>query len=71
MHFSARDEMDMVYDHQYARFRKEQSMDCGEQVVDFKVFDVLGDGIIPTVYWIDNRHRVVFIVTGTEAFVLA
>lgn len=71
MHFSALDEMDMIYDHQFARLRKVQTMDCGGQVLEFKVFDVLGDGIIPTVYWVDNRHRVVFIVTGTEAFVLA
>jgi hypothetical protein len=70
IHFSALDEMDMVYDHQYARFRKKQAVDCGGAVLDFKVYDVLGDGIIPTVYWIDNRHRVVFIVTGTEAYVL-
>ncbi len=70
IHFSALDELDMVYDHQYARFRKQQAIDCGDRILDFKVFDVLGDGIIPTVYWVDNRHRVVFIVTGTEAFVL-
>ena len=70
IHFSVLDEMDMVYDHQYARFRKEQAVDCGDRILDFKVFDVLGDGIIPTVYWVDDRHRVVFIVTGTEAFVL-
>ncbi len=71
IHFSAMDEMDMVYDHQYARFRKSKTIDCGQRKIDFKVFDVLGDGIIPTVYWVDKLNRVVFLVTGTEAFVLA
>jgi hypothetical protein len=71
IHFSALDEMDMVYEHQYARYRKTKTMDCGVREVDFKVYDVLGDCIIPTVYWVDGLNRVVFIVTGTEAFVLA
>jgi hypothetical protein len=71
IHFSALDEMDMVYDNQYARFRKHQALDCGTHEIEFKVYDVLGDGIIPTVYWVDDLHRVVFVVTGTEAYVLA
>ncbi len=54
IHFSALDEMDMIYEHQYARFRKKQRIDCGTSNVEFSVFDVLGDGIIPTVYWVDN-----------------
>jgi hypothetical protein len=70
IHFSALDEMDMVYDHQYVRFRKKQLIDCGSRNLEFSVFDVLGDGIIPTVYWVDNFNRVVFIITGVEAYVL-
>jgi hypothetical protein len=70
MHFSALDEMDMIYEHQYARFRKKQVLDCGTSNVEFSVFDVLGDGIIPTVYWVDNFNRVIFIVSGVEAYVL-
>ncbi len=71
IHFSALDEMDMLYEHQYARFRKKQQVDCGATNVEFSVFDVLGDGIIPTVYWVDNFNRVIFIVSGVEAYVLA
>jgi hypothetical protein len=71
IHFSALDEMDMIYAHQYARFRKKQLIDCGTAKVDFSVFDVLGDGIIPTVYWLDNFNRVIFIISGVEAYVLS
>ena len=42
-----------------------------QQIVEFSVFDVLGDGIIPTVYWVDNYNRVIFIVSGVEAYVLS
>lgn len=71
IHFSALDEMDMLYEHQFARFRKKQQIDCGSRTLEFNVFDVLGDGIIPTVYWVDNFNRVIFIVTGVEAYVLS
>ena len=71
IHFSALDEMDMVYEDQYARFRKRQKVDCGQGEVDFFVFDVLGDGILPTVYWVDNLHRVAFIVSGVEAYMIS
>jgi hypothetical protein len=70
IHFSALDEMDMIYEHQYIRLRKYQEIDTGTGRVNFKVFDVLGDGIIPTVYWVDELDRVVFIINGMEAFVL-
>ena len=71
IHFSALDELDMIYEHQYARFRKKQLIDCGKTKVEFTVFDVLGDGIIPTVYWLDNFNRVIFIISGVEAYVLS
>jgi len=71
VHFSALDEMDMMYEHQYARFRKKQQIDCGTSNVEFSVFEVLGDGIIPTVYWVDNFCRVIFIISGVEAYVLS
>jgi hypothetical protein len=70
VHFSALDELDMVYEHQYARFRKKQMVDCGRGPVEFTVIDVLGDGIIPTVYWIDDTNRLVFIVSGVEVYLI-
>lgn len=71
VHFSALDELDMVYEHQYARFRKKQMVDCGRGPVEFTVIDVLGDGIIPTVYWVDDKFRLCFIVTGVEAYMIS
>lgn len=69
-HFSALDEMDMIYAHQYTRLRKYQEIETGSGKVKFKVYDILGDGVIPTVYWVDELDRVVLIINGMEAFVL-
>jgi hypothetical protein len=70
IHFSTLDEMDMIYEHQYIRLRKYQEIDTGSGPENFRVYDVLGDGLIPTVYWVDELDRVVFIINGMEAFVL-
>jgi hypothetical protein len=70
LHFSALDEMDMLYEHQFARYRKKVNVECGLGEVEFSVFDVLGDDIIPTVYWVDDQHRVAFIISGVEAYMI-
>ncbi len=68
--FSTLDEFDMIYDNQSVRFRKNKSIDCGSKTIPFKVFDLTGDGIVPTVYWVDDHNRVCFIISGMEAYMV-
>lgn len=71
LQFSLLDEFDAIYENQKLKYRKKVSLDCGkERVIDFKVFELTGDGIIPTVYWVDNMNRTVFVITGMEAYIL-
>lgn len=71
LEFSTLDEMDVIYPKQKVSFRKSKMLTTGEgEKVNFKVFDLIGDGVIPTVYWVDQFGRVVFIVTGLEAYML-
>lgn len=71
--FSTLDEMDIIYARQEVRFRKNQTLRVGDGAtsqVNFQIFDLQGDGVIPTVYWVDEGGRVVFVVTGAEAYLL-
>lgn len=71
LRFSALDEFDAVHQIQKIRFRRNVKINCGnQQLIDFKVFELTGDGVIPTVYWVDNMNRTVFVISGMEAFVL-
>ncbi|MBM4163784.1 MAG: hypothetical protein FJ222_05025 [Lentisphaerae bacterium] len=71
LRFPVLDEFDAIHKNQTIRFRKKISLDCGDgQWVDFRVFELTGDGVIPTVYWVDNRNRTVFVISGMEAYVL-
>jgi len=71
LQFSMLDEFDTIYQNQKMKFRKKVSLDCGNNhLIDFNVFELTGDGMIPTVYWIDNLNRCIFVVSGMEAYVL-
>lgn len=71
LQFALLDEFDVIYQNQKLTFRKKVKLDCGDQrLIDFKVFELTGDGVIPTVYWVDSMNRTVFIISGMEAYVL-
>lgn len=71
LQFAMLDEFDAIYQNQIIRFRRKVTLDCGSNhLLDFKVFELTGDGIIPTVYWVDNMNRTVFVVSGMEASIL-
>lgn len=71
--FATLDETDIVYPEQKARFRKNISLSDGKGgngKINFNVYDLTGTGVIPTVYWVDEFGRTVFIITGTEGYLL-
>ena len=71
LQFALLDEFDAIYQNQILTFRKKVKLDCGiEHPIEFKVFELTGDGVIPTVYWVDNQNRTVFVISGMEAYVL-
>jgi len=71
LRFSMLDEFDAIFQNQTLKFKKKVSLDCGDDhIVDFRVFELTGEGVIPTVYWVDNFNRTLFVVTGMEACVL-
>jgi hypothetical protein len=71
LRFTVLDEFDAIHKSQTIKFRKKIPLDCGDgRLIDFRVFELTGDGIIPTVYWVDNMHRTVFVVSGMEACVV-
>lgn len=71
MQFALLDEFDAVYANQIMKFRRKVTLDCGiSGLIDFKLFELTGEGVIPTVYWVDNMNRTVFVISGMEAYVL-
>jgi hypothetical protein len=71
LQFAMLDEFDALFQNQNLKFRRKVTLDCGNnRKIDFKVFELTGDGVLPTVYWVDNMNRTIFVVSGMEAYVL-
>lgn len=69
--FTSVDEFENMFQTQSIQFKKYRQLDTGESgVIQFKAYEHIGQGIIPTVYWIDDKNRVVFIISGMEGYVL-
>jgi hypothetical protein len=71
LQFAMLDEFDALFQNQNLKFRRKVTLDCGNnRKIDFKVFELTGDGVLPTVYWVDNMNRTIFVISGMEAYVL-
>ena len=70
LQFSALDEFDVLFASQKVKFVRNVPLDCNGTLRTFMIFLQTGDGIIPTVFWVDDLFRTVFVITGMEAFVL-
>ncbi len=71
LQFASLDEFDICYNNQSVEHKRNKTIDCGAAGhVEFKVFEHLGEGILPTVYWVDDKNRTVFVITGMESYIL-
>lgn len=68
--FTLLDEVDELHPAQELRFGGVTQASVGGAARTLGAFQHLGQGVIPTTYWTDDRNRVLFIATGVEAYVL-
>jgi len=69
--FTLIDHFDQPKGRQTLAFRKAMDVAvAGGRTVRTFSFDLLGDGNVPWVYWVDEQGRLLFIVAGLEGYVL-
>ncbi len=69
--FSLVDEFDEVRHHQTIAYRTSANVPLKGMPRNLTAYEHLGEGVIPTVYWVDEFGRALFVVSGVEAFVLS
>jgi len=70
LRFSLIDEFDQVRHNQYITYRTTAVLPLKDAPTKLTAYEHLGEGVIPTVYWVDGKGRTLFVVTGVETFVL-
>jgi hypothetical protein len=68
--FSLIDEVDQVRHNQTVAFRKQASVLIGDQNCELDSYSHTGEGVIPTVFWVDKSGRLLFVISGIEILVL-
>jgi len=71
VHFAMLDHFDQVKLNQQLSFHKTVDIEFGDPgTVRLNAYDHLGEGIVPSVYWVDGEGRLLFVVAGIEAYIL-
>lgn len=68
--FSLVDEVDQVRQNQTLTFQKRASVSMSGGGCEMDAYIHIGHGVIPTVFWVDEKGRLLFVVSGLEILVL-
>ncbi len=69
--FALFDDFDQIKPNQELSFHKAVDVDFGDSgTARLHAYDHLGEGIVPSVYWVDGEGRLLFVVAGIEAYIL-
>lgn len=68
--FSLIDENDQIWPDQVLRFYRRVSLENEHGTQTLTALEHVGPGVIPFVFWIDEQGRLLFVMTGIEAYVL-
>lgn len=64
------DHFDQFKGGQRISYRRKTDVTIAGQEMRLHGFDHLGRGIVPRVYWVDDRGQLLFVVSGLEAYLL-
>ena len=68
--FALLDHFDQVKPNQTLTYHGTQEVFINNTTLRLHRFDQLGEGIVPWVYWVDASGRLLFVISGLEAYIL-
>ena len=70
LRFTMLDHFDQLKPGQVLSYRETADVSLGGRSVRLHAYDHLGEGIVPWIYWVDDEGRLLFAVSGLEAYLL-
>lgn len=68
--FTMFDHFDQVKEKQSLQYRKTAQVVVGTKPIELHAYEHLGEGIVPWIYWVDSKGRLLFVISGQEAYLL-
>ena len=70
LRFTMLDHFDQLKPGQVLSYRKTADVPLGDRPLRLHAYDHLGRGVVPWIYWVDDQGRLLFAVSGLEAYLL-
>jgi hypothetical protein len=70
LRFTLLDQFDLPKPNQTVSYRTTELVVLGNKETRLHAYDHLGEGIVPWVYWVSDAGRLLFAISGIEAYVL-
>ena len=67
--FALLEDLDLVKPDQRLMFRESREIELNGKTLKLDRFDLIGQGVLPWQYWVDDRHRLLVAISGQKAFV--
>jgi hypothetical protein len=68
--FTLLDQFDLPKPNQTVSYRTTAAVMLGKEETRLHAYDHIGEGIVPWVYWVSDAGRLLFAISGIEAYVL-
>ncbi len=67
--FTLLDHYDQIKEDQILYYNKSTKLNIAGEFIDLHAYDHLGNGIVPWVYWVNENGKLLFAVSGIEAYI--
>lgn len=69
LRFALLQDLDLLKPRQMLSVREQTTVDiAGGRSLSLECYEQIGEGVLPCHYWVDERHRLLFLLSGTTAY---
>ncbi len=69
LEFDLFEDSDLVKSKQKLSYWKSTDLNIGDNVLQLTGYQQIGQGILPYQYWVDEHHRLLFVISGIRAYI--
>ncbi len=69
MEFDLLEDSDLLKSKQKLSYWKSADLNIGDNVLQLTGYQQIGQGILPYQYWVDEHHRLLFVISGIRAYI--
>ena len=69
LEFVLMEDLDLKKEGQRLSYWKSTKLDIGNETIQLTGYQQIGRGVLPYQYWVDDQHRLLFVISGIRAYI--